>query len=204
MGQTLLSSTMSLARFAREHDLNHNQLARWRREYEQGTYGAVAQVGAEFVPVCVAPVDRRPSPVVSSAGATATVELHLPKGRIAPSRPIDRGIPGPDLLANVLVSKFCDHQPLYRRRVRWEREGIDLPESTLGDWVGGGSALLSPLVAAVERYVMSGNKVHGTLSWMLLVGAGHGKAMMEKAREQLGVGAPGASLKFESSPDLGV
>ena len=49
-----------------------------------------------------------------------------------PSRPIDGGIPGPDLLANVLVSKFCDHQPLYRQRVRWEREGIDLPESTLG------------------------------------------------------------------------
>ncbi|WP_458764628.1 transposase [Cupriavidus basilensis] len=45
-GATLLSSTMSLARFAREHDLNHNQLARWRREYEQGTYGAVAQVPA--------------------------------------------------------------------------------------------------------------------------------------------------------------
>jgi len=32
MAQTLLSSTMSLARFAREHDLNRNQLARWRRE----------------------------------------------------------------------------------------------------------------------------------------------------------------------------
>uniref|UniRef100_UPI000AFB41D8 IS66 family transposase n=1 Tax=Cupriavidus pauculus TaxID=82633 RepID=UPI000AFB41D8 len=75
----------------------------------------------------------------------------------APSRPIDRGIPGPGLLANVLVSKFCDHQPLYRQRVRWEREGVELPESTLGDC----SALLSPLVAAVERYVMGGNKVHG-------------------------------------------
>jgi transposase-like protein len=47
MVQTLLSSTMSLARFAREHELNHNQLARWRREYEQGTYGTVAQAGAE-------------------------------------------------------------------------------------------------------------------------------------------------------------
>jgi transposase len=80
--QTLLSSTMSLARFAREHDLNHNQLARWRREYEQGTYGAVAQASAEFVPVCVEPVVHYPSPVVSSAGTTATVELHLPKGRI--------------------------------------------------------------------------------------------------------------------------
>lgn len=80
--QTLLSSTVSLARFAREHDLNHNQLARWRREYEQGAYGAIAQAGAEFVPVCVDPMVNRPSPVASCAAAIATIELHLPKGRI--------------------------------------------------------------------------------------------------------------------------
>nr|WP_253074819.1 IS66 family transposase [Cupriavidus pampae] len=67
------------------------------------------------------------------------------------------------MLANILVSKFRAHQPLYRQRVRWEREGIDLPESTLGDWVGGCSALLSPLVAAVQRYVMGGNNVHTAL-----------------------------------------
>ncbi|WP_420993645.1 IS66 family transposase [Cupriavidus sp. 30B13] len=93
----------------------------------------------------------------------------------APSRPIDRGIPGPGLLANVLVSKFCDHQPLYRQRVRWEREGIDLPESTLGDWVGGCSALLSPLVAAVQRYVMGGKKVHGDDTPIPVLAPGNGK-----------------------------
>ena len=33
----------------------------------------------------------------------------------APARPIARGLPGPALLAHVLVGKFCDHLPLYRQ-----------------------------------------------------------------------------------------
>lgn len=33
----------------------------------------------------------------------------------APSRPIERGMAGPGLLAHVLVSKYCDHSPLYRQ-----------------------------------------------------------------------------------------
>lgn len=93
----------------------------------------------------------------------------------APSRPIDRGIPGPGLLANVLVSKFCDHQPLYRQCARWEREGVDLSESTLGDWVGGCSALLAPLVLAVRDYVMAGMKVHGDDTPMPVLAPGNGK-----------------------------
>ena len=93
----------------------------------------------------------------------------------APSRPIDRGIPGPGLLANVIVSKFCDHQPLYRQCARWEREGIELPESTLGDWVGGCSALLAPLVQAVRDYVMNGIKVHGDDTPIPVLAPGNGK-----------------------------
>lgn len=93
----------------------------------------------------------------------------------APSRPIDRGIPGPGLLANVLVSKFCDHQPLYRQCARWEREGIELPESTLGDWVGGCQALLAPLVQAVRGHVMSGIKVHGDDTPIPVLAPGNGK-----------------------------
>lgn len=45
--QTLLTSPMSLSRVAREHDLDHNQLARWRREYEQGKYGTAAHATIE-------------------------------------------------------------------------------------------------------------------------------------------------------------
>lgn len=93
----------------------------------------------------------------------------------APSRPIDRGIPGPGLLANVIVSKFCDHQPLYRQCARWEREGIELPESTLGDWVGGCSALLAPLVQAARDYVMNGIKVHGDDTPIPVLAPGNGK-----------------------------
>lgn len=79
----------------------------------------------------------------------------------APSRPIERGLAGPGLLAHVLVSKYCDHLPLYRQSQIFAREGIELDRSTLADWVGGASALLEPLVNAVGRYVLGSYKIHG-------------------------------------------
>ena len=59
----------------------------------------------------------------------------------APSRPIDRGLAGPGLLAHVLVSKYADHQPLYRQSEIYAREGVDLDRSTLAGWVGATSEL---------------------------------------------------------------
>jgi len=53
-----------------------------------------------------------------------------------PSRPIERGRPGPGLLAHIAVSKYADHLPLYRQSQIFEREGLDLSRSTLADWVG--------------------------------------------------------------------
>lgn len=79
----------------------------------------------------------------------------------APSRPIARGLAGPGFLAHVLVSKYCDHLPLYRQCQIYAREGLDLDRSTLADWVGGCSALLEPLVNAVGRYVLGTYKIHG-------------------------------------------
>jgi transposase len=79
----------------------------------------------------------------------------------APSRPIERGLAGPGLLAHVLVSKYCDHLPLYRQSQIFAREGIDLDRSTLADWVGGASALLEPLVKAIGRYALGTYKIHG-------------------------------------------
>ena len=60
----------------------------------------------------------------------------------APSRPIERGIAGPGLLAHVLVAKFADHLPLYRQAVMYAREGVDLDRELLANWVGAASALL--------------------------------------------------------------
>ena len=78
----------------------------------------------------------------------------------APSRPIARGLAGPGLLAHVLVSKYADHLPLYRQSQIFARDGIDLDRSTLADWVGGASELLSPLIEALGRYVLSAEKLH--------------------------------------------
>src|SRR6516164_6224155 len=66
---------------------------------------------------------------------------------MAPSRPIERGIAGPGLLAHVLVSKYCDHLPLYRQSEIYARAGVPLERSTL--------------VEALRRHVMSGTKLHG-------------------------------------------
>ena len=73
-----------------------------------------------------------------------------------PSRPIERGRPGPGLLAHVLVSKYCDHLPLYRQSQIYKREGIDLDRSTMADWVGKSTALLEPLVDAIGKHVRQG------------------------------------------------
>lgn len=78
----------------------------------------------------------------------------------APSRPIDRGLAGPGLLAHVLVSKYADHQPLYRQSEIYAREGVDLDRSTLAGWVGATSELLAPLVEALRGHVMSASKLH--------------------------------------------
>jgi transposase len=76
-----------------------------------------------------------------------------------PSRPIERGRPGPGLLAHVLVGKYADHLPLYRQSQIFEREGIDLERSTLSDWVGKSAALLEPLADAIGRHVRRGQAI---------------------------------------------
>ncbi len=73
-----------------------------------------------------------------------------------PSRPIERGRPGPGLLAHVLVSKYADHLPLYRQSQIYAREGVDLDRSTMADWVGRSTALLEPLADAIGRMVRRG------------------------------------------------
>lgn len=72
-----------------------------------------------------------------------------------PARPIHKGIPGPGLLAQIVIDKYTDHLPIYRQQQRFEREGIKLPSSTLTDWIAATCALLDPLYEALKREVLS-------------------------------------------------
>ena len=93
----------------------------------------------------------------------------------APSIPIERGRPGPGLLAHVLVSKYADHLPLYRQSQIYRREHIDLDRSTLADWVGRSTALVEPLYEAVRRHVMAGPAIHGDDTPVSVLAPGTGK-----------------------------
>ncbi len=93
----------------------------------------------------------------------------------APSRPIERGVAGPGLLAHVLVSKYADHLPLYRQSEIYERQGIELERSTLADWVGGTSRLLEPLIEVLRRYVTASGKLHADDTPVPVLAPGNGK-----------------------------
>ena len=95
----------------------------------------------------------------------------------APSRPIERGIAGPGLLAHVLVAKYGDHLPLYRQSQIYAREGVELERSTLAEWVGGASRLLRPLVDALRRHVLTGPTVHADDTPVPVLAPGRGKTV---------------------------
>ncbi len=92
-----------------------------------------------------------------------------------PSRPIERGRPGPGLLAHVLVSKYADHLPLYRQSQIFERDGLDLDRSTLADWVGKSTALLAPLADAIGRHVLSAEAIFADDTPIRMLAPGAGK-----------------------------
>jgi transposase len=73
----------------------------------------------------------------------------------APERPIAKGLATPALLAHVLVSKYCDHLPLYRQSQIFARQGVELDRSTLANWVGGAVWWLEPLQARLAEHVFS-------------------------------------------------
>lgn len=93
----------------------------------------------------------------------------------ASSRPIERGAAGPGLLAHVLVSKYCDHQPLYRQSEIYARQGVELERSTLADWVGASSRLVEPLIEALRDYVMEAGKLHADDTPVPVLAPGNGK-----------------------------
>lgn len=63
----------------------------------------------------------------------------------APYKPIEKGLAGPNLIANVLVSKFCDHVPLYRQEKIFKRRGASLSRGTLCRWAQSTASSLKPL-----------------------------------------------------------
>lgn len=124
----------------------------------------------------------------------------------APSRPIERSYAGPALLAHVLVSKYCDHIPLYRQSQIYARSGVELDRATLAEWVGSVGALVDPLLGALSKYVMSAYKLHADDTPIPVLAPGTGKTKTGRlwtyVRDDQSAGStdPPAVL-FRYSPD---
>jgi transposase len=122
----------------------------------------------EYVPAHFE-VIRLVRPKLSCTGCEQIVQAS------APSRPIERGLAGPGLLAHVLVAKYADHLPLYRQAEMYRRSGLELERSTLADWVGGASRLLAPLGEALRHYVIAAGKLHADDTTVPVLAPGTGK-----------------------------
>jgi transposase len=72
-----------------------------------------------------------------------------------PEFPIEKGIAGPGLLAQIIVDKFVDHLPIYRQIARFKREEIQISKSTINGWQESVCDLLEPLYNTLKNRVLS-------------------------------------------------
>ena len=77
-----------------------------------------------------------------------------------PPQPLDKGLPGPGLMAQIIVDKYQDHIPLHRTKQRFERLGAPLPRSTMCDWMASSAELLMPLWQLLKHWVLQSKVLH--------------------------------------------
>ena len=105
----------------------------------------------------------------------------------------------------MLVSKYCDHLPLYRQSRIFARDAVELERSTLAGWVGKATALLEPLADALGRHVLAGRAIFVDDTPVKVLAPGTGKTATGRAwtyvrdeRAWAGDGAPAAWYRFSA------
>jgi len=93
----------------------------------------------------------------------------------APARLIDGGLPTEATIANVLVSKYADHLPLYRQAQVYARQGVALDRSTLADWVGRAAWHLRPVHGRLLEHIRSSTKIFADETTAPVLDPGRGR-----------------------------
>ena len=76
-----------------------------------------------------------------------------------PRGPIERGLPGPGLLAQVVVGKYADHLPLNRQESILARHGLEISRQTLSDWVAAVANLYTPIRDVLKAQILKGPRI---------------------------------------------
>ena len=92
-----------------------------------------------------------------------------------PAQMIDKGIPAPGLLAQVVVAKHDDHLPLYRQSEIYARSGVHIPRSSMAQWIGICGVRLAPLADALRDFILAHSVIHADETPVSLLAPGKGK-----------------------------
>jgi len=116
---------------------------------ERGCIGEEVRERLEYVPASMIVLQHvRPKYSCKDCQGNVVIADRLPE-------PIEKGFPGPGLLAHVAVSKYADHLPLYRQQGIFKRFGVDLARSTMCSWMAATADLLAPIVRAMLKRVLT-------------------------------------------------
>jgi len=111
-------------------------------------FGEEVREQLEYVPASLIVLRHiRPKYVCQACQANIVIADRLPE-------PIEKGLPGPGLLAHVAVGKYADHLPLYRQEGIFQRFGVELSRSTMCGWMASAAGLLEPIVKAMLKRVL--------------------------------------------------
>jgi transposase len=115
--------------------------------------GAEVREQLEYVPASLIVIEHiRPKYACPECAANVVIADRLPE-------PIEKGLPGPGLMAHVITNKYADHLPLYRQEGILERQGVELSRSTLCDWMAVAAELLQPIVTLMMAKILESKVV---------------------------------------------
>ena len=103
----------------------------------------------EYVPASLIVIEHiRPKYACPDCAANVVIADRLPE-------PIEKGLPGPGLLAHVITNKYADHLPLYRQEGILKRQGVEISRSTMCDWMATAAELVSPIVKLMLAKILT-------------------------------------------------
>ena len=115
--------------------------------------GAEVREQLEYVPASLIVIEHvRPKYACPDCVAKVVIAERLPE-------PIEKGLPGPGLMAHVITNKYADHLPLYRQEGILLRQGIEISRSTMCDWMAIAAELLAPIVTRMHSEILTSKVV---------------------------------------------
>jgi transposase len=137
-----------------EHPVPPEELACPECGAERERIGEEVSEQLEYIPssACILEHVRPKYACKCCQGHVVTAEL--------PYQPIEKGLPGPGMLAHVVTSKYADHLPLYRQEGIFWRQGVDITRSTMCGWMAAVAKLLEPLHLLMKTEVLKSKVIH--------------------------------------------